>query len=382
MPCVYAKTLYTGREMRADAWLIFDGWKIKKIAARPEGEVVGEFATLTPALVDPHCHIGMNRPFEGGEPTETNERQAPFTVGADALDAVLLDDPSFRESIEAGVLYSCVTPGSGNIIGGKTAVIRNYARNTTDALIGRAGLKAAFGHNPRMAGSWGWKGDRPSTRMGALDMLRRKFAEVSRKEKKYRAAKGEKKKEIAFTAEEETLRAVLAGKETLRCHAHKADDIAAVLRVVDEYRLRVTLEHTMDVFEQHVYDELKKRKIPVIYGPITSNAQKTELRHSSWRNVLPLVASGVTFGLMSDHAYAIQSQLRFHLRHFLRAGMTRQRCIELVTRVNAELIGQQKHFGTLAKGRWASFVGWNGDPLDMGAWPVAVYGEGEAVYNE
>ena len=35
----------------------------------------------------------------------------------DALDSVQMDDAAFVSSMESGVLYSCVVPGSGNIIG-------------------------------------------------------------------------------------------------------------------------------------------------------------------------------------------------------------------------------------------------------------------------
>jgi len=37
-----------------------------------------------------------------------------------------MDDSSFIESTESGILYSTVLPGSGNIIGGKAVLIRNW----------------------------------------------------------------------------------------------------------------------------------------------------------------------------------------------------------------------------------------------------------------
>jgi imidazolonepropionase-like amidohydrolase len=38
--------------------------------------------------------------------------------------------------------------------------------------------------------------------------------------------------------------------------------------------------------------------------------------------------------------------------------------------------------GTLEKSKWASFICWNGDPFDMTNYPMAVYGEGKALYSE
>ena len=40
---------------------------------------------------------------------------------------------------------------------------------------------------------------------------------------------------------------LLTGKVCLRAHVHKIDDIAALLRLVDDFKLRITVEHAMDV---------------------------------------------------------------------------------------------------------------------------------------
>ena len=81
-----------------------------------------------------------------------------------------MDDPSFQESIESGILYSVVLPGSGNVIGGKAVLIRNFSSNITNAFISDIGIKTALGYNPRRTIKW--KGTRPSTRMGAIAILR------------------------------------------------------------------------------------------------------------------------------------------------------------------------------------------------------------------
>jgi len=83
---------------------------------------------ITPAFIDAHCHIGMERAGEPGSEGEANEHMDSLLFLADALDSVQMDDSAFRDSVELGVLYSCVMPGSGNIVGGRTAIIRNYGR--------------------------------------------------------------------------------------------------------------------------------------------------------------------------------------------------------------------------------------------------------------
>jgi len=40
-----------------------------------------------------------------------------------SLHSIYMDDPSFSESVESGILYSTVLPGSGNIIGGIAVLV-------------------------------------------------------------------------------------------------------------------------------------------------------------------------------------------------------------------------------------------------------------------
>ncbi|KPJ61598.1 MAG: imidazolonepropionase [Latescibacteria bacterium DG_63] len=380
MNCIHAKTVYTGESVLKNAYLLFDGQKIAGLSKTKRGKVLGKFPVVTPAFIDPHSHIGMLRAGEPEAESETNEYMEPILALSDALDSVQMDDTAFRDATEMGVLYSCVVPGSGNIIGGLSAVIRHYAKNSSDALFARAGVKAAMGFNPMSTQDW--KGTRPSTRMGALSILRTKLDEIRSKMQKRRAAKGAKKKEITFSAAEAVLQDVLVGKTRLRAHVHKIDDIAALLRIVDEFGLKVTVEHAGDVHKPEIFRELKKRKIPVVYGPIDSFAYKVELKHESWRNVRHLVESGVEYGLMTDHPICAARQLFLQTRWFTRVGLTKQQAIELVSRKNAEILGIEKLLGTLEKGKWASFTCWSGDPFELTSYPVAVYGEGELRAGE
>jgi imidazolonepropionase-like amidohydrolase len=380
MKCVYAKIIYTGKTIRENAYLNFSGNKISGISASITGELIGEFEVITPAFIDPHSHIGMQRAGEPSDQSEANERLDSILALPDALDSVQMDDSAFQGAIEMGVLYSCVVPGSGNIIGGHSAVIRNYAKDSTAALIARAGVKAAFGYNPTSTKTW--KGNRPTTRMGAVAILRSKLDEVKLKIKQYQRAKGAKKQEIIFSAEERVLKDLIQKKNRMRAHVHKIDDIAALLRLVDEFDIQVSVEHAMGVHKPDIFQELRKRKIPVVYGPIDSFAYKVELKHENWRNLRHLIESGVTFGLMTDHPVVLARQLFMQTRWFLRAGLNKQQAVELITRRNAQILGLNRILGCLEKGKWASFVGWQGDPFCMESFPAAVYGEGRLLFGD
>lgn len=378
MNAVYGRTIYTGNSVVRDSYLLFDGRKITGLSKKRTGTVVGEYEVLTPAFIDPHSHIGMSRAGEPGSESESNEKLESILTLSDALDSVQMDDQAFQDAIEMGVLYSCVVPGSGNIIGGNSAIIRHYGKNSSDALIARAGIKAAFGFNPMSTQDW--KGTRPSTRMGALALLRSRLDEVRRKIEQYEEAKGAKKKDITFTAEEALLKDVLEGKERLLVHVHKIDDIAALLRFVDEFKLAVSVAHAMDVHQPEIFGELARRGIPVVYGPVDAFAYKVELKHESWRNIRHLLRSAVTFGLMTDHPITASRTLLLQTRWFLRAGLSKEQAIGLITCKNAAIIGIGDMLGTLNKGKWASFVCWNGDPFDLMSYPLAVYGEGEVLF--
>jgi imidazolonepropionase-like amidohydrolase len=380
MNCIRAKRIYTGRKVVENAHVVFNGSKVVGVTKEKKGKVVGGFDVVTPAFIDPHSHIAMVRAGEPGAEAEANEHMDSILAVPDALDSVQMDDSALADAVEAGVLYSCVLPGSGNIIGGLSAVIRHYAKNSSDALVARAGVKAAFGYNPMSTVEW--KGKRPSTRMGALSILRSKLTDVSQKMDKRNRAKGAKKREITFSAEEAVLRDVLLRNQVLRVHVHKIDDIAALLRLVDEFKLKVTVEHAGDVHQPEIFQELRKRRIPVIYGPTDSLAYKVELKHDTWRNIRYLIESGVEFGLMTDNPVILTRLLFLQTRWFTRLGLSKQQAIELVSRKNAELLGLGGILGTLQRGRWASFTCWNGDPFDITSYPVAVYGEGELLYSE
>jgi imidazolonepropionase-like amidohydrolase len=380
MKCIYSEKIYTGKRILQGAYLVFDGQEVVAISKTPRGQVLGKYPVLTPTFIDAHSHIGLARAGEPSKEAEANDQMESLFALPDALDSVQMDDSAFRDAIEMGVAYSCVLPGSGNVIGGLSAVIRNYARSSTEALVARAGIKAAFGYNPMSTQDW--KGQRPSTRMGAAALFRKKLDEVLQKEMRRRRARGSKKEEISFSAEERVLLEVLAGTTRLRAHVHKIDDIATLLRLVDEFKIRVSVEHAMDVHMPEIFRELKKRGIAVTYGPLDAFAYKVELKHENWRNIRHLIESGVQYGLMTDHPVTPAQQIFMQTRWFLRSGLSRQQAIELVSRRNAEILGVDHLVGTLEKGKWASLICWKGDPFDLASYPVAVYGEGNLLFSE
>ena len=378
-----ADVLYTGKpnEVLENVYLVWEGSRIIGIyREKPKDveEVIElDNAVVTPAFIDAHSHIGMERAGEPWTEGEANEKYDSVLPIADALYSIYMDDKSFRESIEWGVLYSCVLPGSGNIIGGRAVVIRNYGRDIEEAFIKYAGVKAALGFNPRSTTDW--RGTRPFTRMGAVGLLRRWLIRAI---DAVRLVEKGKKEIEEFDPEVRMLIPVVKGEELLRVHVHKIDDIVGLIMLKKEFGLKITIEHACDVHTKEAFEKIKRESIPIVYGPIDSFAYKTELKHETWRNVKLLVEVRPFFGLMSDHPVVLQRNLFLQLRFFRRFGMSRAECISLITYNNAKILGIDNVLGTLEPGKWASFVVWNGDPFSLESYPVLVVGEGRELHRE
>ena len=234
----------------------------------------------------------------------------------------------------------------------------------------------ALGYNPRSTTEW--KGDRPSTRMGAIAMLRENFLKAR---KMQRLLQMEKKVTDEVEPVTEVFMDVLSNKYKVMVHLHKEDDAMVLIQLVNEFGIKAIANHCADVHREEVFASLKTASIPVIYGPMDSFPYKVELKHESWRNVEKLITSKAKFSFMSDHPVILQRNLFYTLRHLLRFGMPKANAISKITKDAAEIIGVND-IGQVKSGFKASFVVWNDDPFSLSSYPVLVIAEGKTVYQE
>ncbi len=399
---VYAETLYDGRKKLENCSIVIEGDKVvdvlhKKLDADYSGFV-------TPALIDAHSHIGMDRDGEPGGESELNDKLNQILPVNDPLNSIYFDDRAFSDAVDFGILYSCVVPGSGNLFGGKAKVIRNFAPNRKQAELKDYGYKMALGFNPRSTTEW--KGERPNTRMGVYALLEQKFDEVINKrckaflkrEKSLHQLKKDSE-EKKFTSEEMSLQTsfiereytntftphdlaiheLLDGKKTAKVHVHKEDDVLYLIEFAKKYGVKVTAEHTCDVFHEDIFDELARAEIPVVYGPLGAVAYKVELKHAYYRNAGLLMKSNAFYGLMTDHPFIWTPLLRDSLKFFLINGMAPEDAISMITWKNAKILGLDDTLGTVEPGKTASLVVWNKDPLNLAAFPGMVMAEGRII---
>jgi len=380
--CVKADLLYTGTgELIKNVYIVWEESRIVSICSEKPKDVDEvfeyDYAVVTPALIDAHCHIGMMRAGEPSDEEEVNEHMDSILPLADALTSIYMDDPSFRDSVEHGVLYSCVLPGSGNIIGGRAVVIKNFAKDIDEAYIKHCGLKVALGYNPRSTTKW--RGTRPSTRMGVIALLRKTLMKAR---DMMRLVDRGKKDIEDVDPDIRALFPVLRGEEVLRVHVHKGDDILTLIRIADEFNVKFTIEHACDVNDEKMFRIIKDRNIPLVYGPLDAFSYKTELKHESWKNVRILVrVRPYPLAVMSDHPVVLQRNTLLQLRYFLRYGMTMPEAISLLTHEPARILGIERDLGSVEPGKLASIVVWNDDIANLDAHPLLVIAEGKKVFE-
>lgn len=379
MKVIKSRLLFDGLDEKRDCFIGFENDEIKYVENRQpkeSSEIIAEGVVVTPAFIDSHSHIGMVRSGEPDKEEEANEHMNSVYPLVNALHSIYMDDPSFKESVESGVLYSTVLPGSGNIIAGNAVLIRNFVQDISQAHIMDVGIKAALGYNPRSTVDW--KGNRPSTRMGAVALLRENFIKARKIQK---LLETEKKVIDEVEPLTELFMDILSNRLKMMVHVHKEDDIMVLLQLIKEFGIKVIANHCVDVHREEVFTALKASSVPLIYGPMDSFPYKVELKHESWRNAEKLLNSGAKFSVMSDHPVILQRNILYSLRHLLRFGLSKADAISKISKEAAEIIGAQ-NIGQIRAGFKASIVVWNGDPFSLSSYPILVIAEGRTVYEE
>jgi imidazolonepropionase-like amidohydrolase len=379
MKVIKSRLLFDGIDEKRDCFIGFEKDEIKYVGnsqPKESGDIIAEGVVVTPAFIDSHSHIGMVRSGEPDKEEEANEHMNSVYPLVNALHSIYMDDPSFKESVESGVLYSTVLPGSGNIIAGNAVLIRNFVQDIGQAHMMDVGIKAALGYNPRSTVDW--KGNRPSTRMGAVAILRENFIKARKLQK---LLETEKKVIDEVEPLTELFMDILSNRLKMMVHVHKEDDIMVLLQLIKEFGIKVIANHCVDVHREEVFTALKASSVPVIYGPMDSFPYKVELKHESWRNAEKLLKSGAKFSIMSDHPVILQRNILYSLRHLLRFGLSKADAISKISKEAAEIIGAQ-NIGQVRAGFKASIVVWNGDPFSLSSYPILVIAEGRTVYEE
>jgi imidazolonepropionase-like amidohydrolase len=332
---------------------------------------------VTPGLIDAHSHAGM---AEWGEPEDGdfNEVSDPVTPHVNALDGFHPRDEELRHAFQGGVTTVSARMGSANVVGGIICSMKTYGDVADRMCIREDGMKAAFGENPKRF--HGDEKDRqPSTRPGVAATLRQALMEAEDYVKRREAA-GEEDEPFERDLGMENLARVVEGDLPLRVHAHRADDIATVFRIADEFGIdEFSIEHAT---EGHVLaEEFVERDVPAVVGPTISSASKYELRNITFETPGILHEAGVKVAIQTDAPVLPQEHLDVCVGLAVREGLPEDVALRTVTRNPAEILGIEDRVGTLNEGTDADLVVWDGPMFELDSDARQVFVEGERIYD-
>lgn len=354
--------------------ILLDGAKIAAVgtdvAIPADAQVIDvEGRIVTPGFIDAHTHIGIDEEIHQPIGDDCNEMTEPNTAELRAMDAINYRDLSFQDAVKAGITTVMITPGSANVFGGLVAVMKTAGRTYKEMLLnGEAGLKMAFGENPKRV--YGEKDKTPSTRMATMAIARQGFYEA----KEY-LKKSEEDRE--FSLQTEHIAKALDGGIPVRAHAHRADDIMTAIRLRDEFHLDLVVEHCTD--GHLIVDELKEAGVPVAVGPSLSNRAKVEMENVTFRTPGVLASAGIDVAIITDAPCTPIQYLPICAGMAMREGMTEEDAFKALTIVPAKILKVDDRLGSLTAGKDADVVVWNNHPMEIMGRPEMVFVSGKQI---
>lgn len=338
-------------------------------------------AWLTPGIIDVHTHLGTYpQPLEHGSHAfaDISETRAPEAADIWIEHAVRAGDPAFAHALAAGVTTLQVLPGSSQVIGGRTVVLKPVPAATVQDMKfpgAPQGLKLACGGNPALSG--GGRDGFPTSRMGVVAQLRAALART-----RDRMARRE---QAPTDLAHDTLALALRGEMPVHLHCYRADDIATMLAVADEFGLRISaVHHATEAYK--ISARLKAGDTCAAVWPDWWGF-KREAEDGIRENAAFVDAAGGCAILHSDIP-VIGNLLHLEAAKAAAAGrragldIPSERAIRWITSNAARALGLDDRIGRIAPGYNADLVLWSGDPLSVRSRPTLVMVDGAIQVSE
>ncbi|ADJ14799.1 amidohydrolase [Halalkalicoccus jeotgali] len=330
---------------------------------------------VTPGLVDAHSHAGVS---EWGEPEDSdhNEVSDPVTPEVNVLDGFHPGDEELSHACRGGVTTVSARMGSANVVGGIICSMKTHGTTADAMFIREDGMKAAFGENPKRV--HGKDRDRaPVTRPGVAATLRQALMNAEDYLER-REASRENDEPFERDLGMENLSRVIEGDLPLRVHAHRADDIMTVFRIVEEFGIEdLSIEHAT---EGHlIAAEFAERGVPAVVGPSLYSGAKYELSNITFETPGILHEAGVKVAIQTDAPVLPQKHLDVCVGLAIREGLPEEAALATVTKNPAEILGIADRVGTLEEGTDGDLVIWDGEPFEISTSPDWVFVDGEPI---
>ncbi|HEX2693445.1 MAG TPA: amidohydrolase [Gemmatimonadaceae bacterium] len=378
-----------GPTIRNGAILLENG-KIAAVGATvnaPAGAVVidGAGKYVTPGIIDDHSHLGVYAAPGVDALSDGNEATNPVTPQVWAEHSVWPQDPQFPRNLAGGVTTLQVLPGSANLFGGRSVVLKVVPGRTVQAMKfpgAKYGLKMACGENPKRV--YGNRGG-PQTRMGNVAGYRAAWiraADYRRKWDKWNADhKGDPPtRDLGL----ETLAEVLRGNILVHNHCYRADEMAQMIDIAHEFGYKIrSFHHGVEAYK--IADLLAKEGIAASLWADWGSF-KMEAMDAVKGNMALVNHAGARVIVHSDDPSGSQ-RLNQEAAKAMAAGaeiglpVSEDDAIKWLTINPAWALGLDDKIGSLETGKNADVVLWTADPFSVYARPEKVWVDGALLYD-
>ncbi|MCL2415282.1 MAG: amidohydrolase [Defluviitaleaceae bacterium] len=378
-----------GTKFERASILVKDG-KIVEIGESlqaPEGAKIIDATgkTVVPGLIDAHTHLGLSGTAIRWEGNDHNEIADPVTPHMRTIDAINIFDETFRDAIESGVTCVATSPGSANVVGGQLTLMKTGGSTNVDDLAIKAPLamKCALGENPKnLYGQM--KKVSPFTRMATAAILRETFLKAKEYLSKKEIAENpdnpeNNSKKPDFNMKYDALIPVIKKEIPIHIHAHQANDIHTAIRLAKELDIECVIVHATD--GHLISKEMVKSGFSAIIGPTMGHKSKPEVKNKTFETINVLNQAGVPVCITTDHPVIPLQHLNICAALAVQAGMEREEALKAITIYPAKILNLDNRVGSLACGKDADIVIWDGCPLDATSLVLTTIINGEVLYQ-
>ena len=344
-------------------------------------EIDGTGKFVTPGIIDNHSHMGVYPAPGVRTSSDGNEATNPVTAEVWAEHSVWSQDPQYKLALAGGITTFHVLPGSANLFGGRGVTLKNVSANTVpDMKFPGAphSLKMACGENPKRV----YSSRGPSTRMGNVAGYRDAWIGAE----KYK--KSLEKNPSQRNLRNETLVGVLDGKILVHNHCYRADEMATMINISEEFGYKVsTFHHGVEAYK--IADLLADEGVCAALW-----ADWWGFKHEAYDMSIANIAivdqarDGTGCAIVhSDSASGIQ-RLNQEAAKALAAGrragfdISEGRAMTWITKNPAKSLGILDQTGTLEQGKDADLVIWSGNPFSVYTKAEQVYIDGALTFDK
>jgi imidazolonepropionase-like amidohydrolase len=340
---------------------------------------------VTPGIIDVHSHLGVYSAPGVPSLSDGNEATDPVTANVWAEHSVWPQDPQFPRNLAGGVTTLQVLPGSANLIGGRSAILKVVPSRSVQGMKfpgAKYGLKMACGENPKRV----YANRGPSTRMGNVAGYRSAWINAEAYRRRWDAwLAGDRKSDPpSRDLENETLAEVLRGNIFVHNHCYRADEMMQMIDISKEFGYKIrSFHHGVEAYK--VADVLAKEGISASLWADWGGF-KMEALDGIRANIPIVMAAGARAVVHSDDPSGSQ-RLNQEAAKAMAAGkaiginVTEEDAIKWLTINAAWSLGLDDKIGSLEPGKNADVVLWSGDPFSVYTRAEKVWVDGAMLFD-